>query len=82
MPAALVRIDPRAQRTLRQLAALEGEPMTAVLRKAIESYRRKRLLEQVNRGYSALRRRPKAWKEELQERRLWEAAVGDGLEDD
>jgi len=53
--------------------------MSAVLVEAIEQYRRKRFLEQMNTGFAALRADPRAWKEELEERRLWDAALMDDL---
>lgn len=82
MPASTVRIDAETNQILRELAARDGESMGAVLRRAIKAYRRKRFLDDLNRGYAALRRNPKAWKEELDERRAWDSALADGLEGD
>jgi len=53
--------------------------MQAVLDKAIEHYRREKFLRDANADYAALRRNPKAWKEELKERALWEQTLSDGL---
>jgi len=53
--------------------------MQAVLDKAIEHYRREKFLRDANADYAALRRNPKAWKEELKERDVWEQALSDGL---
>ena len=39
-----------------------------------------RLLEETNRAYAALRSDPDAWKEERQERTLWDETLSDGLE--
>jgi len=64
---------------LRQLAQEEDESMQAVLDKAIEHYRREKFLRDANADYAALRRNPKAWKEELKERALWEQTLSDGL---
>ena len=82
MPGSTVRIDAETQQALRELAAQDGESMGVVLRRAIEAYRRNRFLDELNRGYAALRSNPKAWKEELEERRAWDATLADGLEDD
>ena len=54
--------------------------MQKVLEKAIEAYRRKRLLEGGNEAYAALRKDAKAWERELSERRLWESTLADGLD--
>ena len=65
---------------MRELAEREGEPMQAVLAKALEAYRRQRLLEESNRAYAKLKADPAAWEEELRERGLWESTLGDGVE--
>ena len=54
--------------------------MQAVLDKAIERYRRERFLRAANTEYEALRRDPKAWKQELQEREIWQQTTADGLD--
>ena len=53
--------------------------MQAVLDEAIERYRRKRFLRAANAEFAALRNDPKAWKDELGERELWEQTLADGL---
>ena len=53
--------------------------MQAVLDKAPELHRRDRFLRDANADFAALRRDKKAWREELQERDLWEQTVADGL---
>jgi hypothetical protein len=65
---------------LQQLAKQADESMQSILDKAIENYRREEFLRAANRDYAALRRNPKAWKEELGERELWERTVADGLD--
>jgi predicted transcriptional regulator len=82
MSSLTVRINEKSHKALRELAAETGQSMQSVLAKAIEEYRRKRFWEEVNAGYAALRSDPKAWKEELEERALFEGTLMDGLEDD
>ncbi|HET8579650.1 MAG TPA: hypothetical protein VFL31_01510 [Nitrospiraceae bacterium] len=41
---------------------------------------RQRLLAETNQAYAALRADSKAWKEEHQERTLWDGTLADGLE--
>jgi hypothetical protein len=76
-----IRVTQQTHQILKDLAEQAGEPLTAVLDKAIEAYRRNRLLEETNAAYAALRKDPKKWAEELQERQAWEATLPDGLED-
>jgi hypothetical protein len=77
---SIVRISPHAHELLRRLAEEESESMQAVLDKAIERYRRERFLRAANDDYATLQRDPKAWKQELQEREVWEGTSSDGLE--
>jgi len=65
---------------LQELAQETGEAMAAIMDRAIEDYRTKRFWQDVEAGYAALQADPAAWEEELAERRLWEATLGDGLE--
>jgi hypothetical protein len=74
-----VRLSPRAHALLRQIADEEQQSMQAVLDSAIERYRRERFLHAANADFAALKRNPKAWKEELRERGLWEQTLADGL---
>jgi len=80
MPAN-VRIQPDSYAKLRQLAKEAGVTMPEVLADAIDELYRKRFLDDCNRAYAALKKDPKAWEQELQERRAWEQTLSDGLED-
>jgi hypothetical protein len=79
MGQAMVRISERTRQTLREIAQSEAEPMQAVLDKAVEEYRRRHFLEQVNLAYQRLREDPEAWGEITAEHALWERTEGDGL---
>jgi hypothetical protein len=59
-----------------------NEPIHTVLAKAVEAYRRRRLLEQMNAAYAVLPADGQGWREEQEERAAWDATLGDGLEDD
>lgn len=82
MASLTVRIGETTHKALRELAEQTGESMQAVLDVAIEEYRRKRFLESANTAFAALRNNPRAWKEEQEERHVWDATLSDGLEDE
>ena len=82
MASTAVRLREPTRAALRELAAQSGEAMSVVLEKAVECYRRQRFLEQANAAYAALRVNPEAWQAEEEERRAWDATLGDGLEDE
>lgn len=79
---ATVAVD---DETLEKLAALANEidiPVEEVLARAVERFRREHFLEMGNLEYERLRADSVAWAEELEERRLWDNTLMDGLEDD
>lgn len=73
MGQAMVRINVHTHQTLREIAQTEHLSMQAVLEKAVEEYRRRRLLEEANAAYAVLRSDPEAWQEIEAERAEWEA---------
>ena len=75
-----VRINDEDRQVLRRLAEDEGETMQAVLSKALDAYRRQRILEQINTSFEALRRDPGAWQSLEKERSEWDATLLDGLD--
>jgi hypothetical protein len=77
--AETVRIDPVAHAMLSELAVAEGVPLTEVLSRAVEHYRRERFFAEMTAGYAALRSDPDAWADELKERAVWDRALADGL---
>jgi len=72
-----IRIAPASKATLRALAKEAGKPMQTILEEAIEQYRRSKFLDDVNAAYAALRKNPKAWKEEQAERAAWDGTLSD-----
>ncbi|MGQ9553906.1 MAG: toxin-antitoxin system protein [Anaerolineae bacterium] len=81
MPGATVRIKEESHTILAELARELNEPMQEVLAKAIESYRRQRIIALSNAAYAALREDRHAWREVEEERRAWESTLADGLDD-
>ena len=73
-------ISETAQRILERLAEQTGQTTTDVLDKALDAYRRKLFIEQVNTGYAALRADPAAWAEVERERRSMDGCLMDGLD--
>jgi len=81
MSSTIMRVSGTVRQSLGDLSAKMDKTRQAILDEAVEEYRRRRFLEEVNEGYAALRNDPEAWKEELEERELWEATLPDGLEE-
>lgn len=80
MPGTSIRIEEQARAVLRELARRQGQPVQAVLKQAIDSYRREKFLEEANAAFAVLRSNLEAWSEEQRERDDWDRTAGDGLE--
>ena len=61
---------------------MTGESTADLLERAVELLEQDRFLDAANAAFAALRADPVAWEAELQERRIWEGTLADGLEDD
>lgn len=81
MSTITVPISEASHKILLELASHGNEPIDKLLDKAIEEYRRSRFLDESNAAFAVLRRDESAWQEELQERKLWDATLADGLND-
>jgi predicted transcriptional regulator len=80
MAQTTVRITQKTRDTLRRLARAEKQSMQLVLEQAVETYRRKRFLEQLNQDFATLKEDDKAWAELKKEYDLWDTTIEDGLE--
>lgn len=79
---ATLRINDRTHEVLRELSSETAEPMRELVYRAVEAYRRQRIIERTNETYAAMRRDPAVWREELDERAAWDVTLVDGLDED
>ena len=80
MATLTVQIAENTQRSLEALSEQTGKTVPEILANAVEEYRRKLFLEGVDRDFAVLKANPEAWAEELEERRLFESTLMDGLD--
>jgi hypothetical protein len=78
MQTQTVIISESAHQLLQQLADLEKTSTEVVLDRALEVYRREIFLKQANAAFADLKSDEKAWREELEERDLWDNTIADG----
>jgi hypothetical protein len=81
MGSSTVRISKTSNAILKEIASEERKTLQSILDEAIEDYRRHRFLQEANKAYSVLRKNPKSWEAELEERKQWDAALTDGQGD-
>lgn len=79
-PGNMIRVPEATHSILRELADETGQNMQEVLTEAVEEMRRRRMFELANASYAAMRENEDEWQEELEERRLWDKTLADGLE--
>lgn len=82
MGTTTVRIDEGSRQALRSLAKQTKQSMSAVVAEALECYRRKVIMAQINADYARLREDKQAWAEELLERAEWDGVLADGLDEE
>jgi hypothetical protein len=75
-----VRVTVATKTILDELAAEEQTSVQGMLAKLVEEERRRRIIEQTHQVYDALRSDPQSAQAWDEEQRLWEATLGDGLE--
>jgi hypothetical protein len=80
MSAAIVQINDSTARLLEELAEKTGLTTSDVLDKALDAYKRKVFLEQVNAAYAVLRADPTAWADVEAERQSMAGSLMDGLD--
>ncbi|MBI4956650.1 MAG: toxin-antitoxin system protein [Myxococcales bacterium] len=78
--AETVRIDPISHAVLTEIARAKHVPLTTVLARAVEAYRRELMIQALDADYAELRGDTAAWAEERAERALWDATTADGRE--
>ena len=76
-----VRIAESSKSALEEIADKIGATQIEVLAEAIEEYRRKVILDAVNKSFARLRENEKARKEYEEELEDWDGTLADGLEE-
>lgn len=79
MSSTTVRIRRTTHRILKRCSEQTGEPLQAILDRAVAAYRRRLFLNRANAAFASLRENTDAWQAEQTERTEWEATLEDGL---
>jgi hypothetical protein len=79
---AQVRVDEKTHQRLCELSREMDVSLGDVVAKAVERYRRERILLQAVEAQERLREDPVAWAEYRAELALWDNTLMDGLEDE
>ncbi len=82
MKTTTVRVSQAVHSKLQGLAAETGETLQQVIEHALDAYQRDRFFVALDAAYEELWNDPVAREEELEERRLWDSTLADGLRDE
>ncbi len=77
---ATVRILDIDHQLLQGLAERTGKQQQEIIHEALDTYRREGLLDEINQGFARLRSQSAEWDVEMEERRLWDNTLADGLD--
>lgn len=77
-----IDITPASRDILHELSEKMGQPMSEVLAKALDAYRRDVFFEEMAAGYTELRADRSAWAAHEAERRNWDETLVDGMDAD
>lgn len=75
-----IKISPASYNALKELSKIEKESMQAILDKLLKEYQTKKFFENVESAYKNMSE--KEWEEEIQERRLFDKALMDDMEEE
>jgi predicted transcriptional regulator len=78
--ATQARLSPETHSKVVRLAQETGKTQQEVIDLAVSRYERETFLERLNEDFARLRSDPEEWEKEQEERREWEATLGDGDE--
>ncbi len=78
--AIQVRVTEATHIIIRDLAKEFGESMQSIVDKAVERYKRELFLEGLSQDFKILQENEADWTLELEERKLWENTLLDGVE--
>ncbi len=81
MPSTTIRVSAQTHDMLRELARTVNAPMQEIVERAVEQYRRQRLLAAANAAYATLQADPAAQRALREEQAAWDVTLADGLEE-
>ena len=77
-----IRISRDTHEMLKDLARQQARSLHDVIETALQSYRQRVMMQEMNEDFEALKKDKKAWESELKERRQWDNTLSDGQDID
>lgn len=77
---ATMRIQDADHQLVQALAERTGKQQQEIIHEALDRYQAESLLDEINAGFARLRSNTSGWAAEMEERKLWENTLSDGLD--
>lgn len=77
-----IRISRDTHEMLKDLARQQDRSLHDVIETALQAYRQRVMMQEMNEDFTTLKKNKKAWESELKERRLWDNTLSDGQDID
>ena len=78
----LIRVTEESFLKIHEMARRMGISKQEIIDEALDKLERTNIMKQANEAYARLQKDSQAWKEEQEERALWDTTLKDGLEDE
>ena len=82
METQTVRIDRITHKKLKELSLISHQNLLDIMKEAINRYYREEFWSAVEQSYQKLKEDKELYNDDLEERKLWDITLMDGLEDD
>jgi hypothetical protein len=82
MATTTIRVSPEAHRILKLASEERGISLVEALDEITKAWEREHFFQEFNNAYATLRENATVWAEEQDERRLWDAALTDNIEEE
>lgn len=82
MTTSIIRVATTFHQKIKSMAKEQKSSMQLILNKALYEYENILFFQEANRGYERLKRDPKAWAEELAERKIFEGTLMDDIDEE
>jgi len=81
MKTTTIRVDIETYNGIKRLSEQLNQPMNKTVQDAIFEYKKKILLSKTAEAFAALKENSKLWQEEIEERKIWDNTLQDGIEE-
>ncbi len=80
--AETARISPKSNELIEEIEEITGESKIRIIEAALQAYIHHERMRLLNESYRKLQANEEAWKEEMEERKILEGTIADGIDEE